>query len=128
MAIDFAGAERLALWIGRSPVQRKSRIGSHLRRMSEQFYQSNRQGYPHQCELENSGIRVWSVIAMSLNVGDGVRIIKPAKLSCARKNTTDNDDGRTAPAVRGYGSKPLSHSGSVIMRIELQQKQLISPD
>ena len=29
------------------------------------------------------------MIAVSLNVGGGVRLIKPAKLACARKNTTN---------------------------------------
>ena len=39
-----------------------------------------------------------SVIAVSLNVGGGVRLIKPAKLYMCTQNTT-NEDGRTAPGV-----------------------------
>ena len=57
----------------------------------ERFFQSNRPGYPHpvSSELENSGIRVQSVIAVSLNVGGGVRLIKPAKLCMCAQNTTN---------------------------------------
>ena len=60
-----------------------------------------------------------SVIAVSLNVGGGVRLIKPAKLysTCARKTHYKHDeDGRTAPGVRGHGSVPLSNSGNVVTR------------
>ena len=46
------------------------------------------------------------MIAVSLNVGGGVRLIKPAKL-CKH-----NEDGRTAPGVCGNGSVSLSHSGN----------------
>ena len=58
-----------------------------------------------------------SVIAVSLNVGGGVRLIKPAKLYMCTQNTTHNEDGRTAPGVRGNGSVPLSHLGNVVTRI-----------
>ena len=65
-------------------------------------------------------VSVWrSVIAVSLNVGGGVRLIKPAKL-CTRARKTHykhDEDGRTAPGVRGHGSVPLSHSGNVFTRI-----------
>ena len=55
-----------------------------------------------------------SVIAVSLNVGGGVRLIKPAKLyMCTRTHYKHDEDGRTAPGVRGHGSVPLSHSGNV---------------
>ena len=85
-----------------------------------------------------------SVIAVSLNVGGGVRLIKPAKLYICSKtcsvterrrwrppyqtgktvhmhaNTLQtNGDGRTAPDVCGHGSVPLSHSGNVVTRIGL---------
>ena len=53
------------------------------------------------------------MIAVSLNVGGGVRLIKPAKLRMCTQNTTNNEDGRTAPGVCGNGSVPLSHSGNV---------------
>ena len=59
-----------------------------------------------------------SVIAVSLNVGGGVRLIKPAKLyTCKQKHYTHDEDGRTAPGVCGNGSIPLSHSGNVVTRI-----------
>ena len=60
------------------------------------------------------------MIAVSLNVGEGVRLIKPAKLYMCKQNTLKHDeDGRTAPGVRGHGSVPLSHSGNVVTRIGL---------
>ena len=34
-----------------------------------------------------------------------------------------NEDGRTAPGVRGNGSVPLRHSRNVVTRIGLQQQQ-----
>ena len=59
-----------------------------------------------------------SAIAVSLNVGGGVRLIKPAKLYMCMQNTIKhNEDGRTAPGVCGNGSVPLSHSGNVVTRI-----------
>ena len=63
---------------------------SHRGHMSEWFFQSNRPGYPHpvSSELENSSIRV-AVIAVSLNVSGGVRLIKPAKLYMCTQNTTN---------------------------------------
>ena len=91
--------------------------------VSKRFLQSNRPGYPHpvSSELENSGIRVvserQSVIAVSLNIGGGVHLIKPANCSCARKTLQNKDDRRTAPGVCGNDSILLSHSGNVIMRI-----------
>ena len=40
------------------------------------------------------------MIAVSLNVGGGVRLIKPAKLCmCTQKHYKHNKDGRTAPGV-----------------------------
>ena len=59
-----------------------------------------------------------SVISVSLNVGDGARLIKPAKLfTCTQKHYNHNEDGRMAPGVCGNGSVPLSHSGNVVTRI-----------
>ena len=67
------------------------------------------------------------MIAVSLNVGGGVRLIKPAKLYMYThkdyKHNKHDMDGRTAPGVRGHGSVPLSRSGNVATRIELQQQQ-----
>ena len=56
------------------------------------------------------------MIAVSLNVGGGVRLIKPANCTFARKTLQHNEDGRTAPGVCGNGSVPLSHSGNVVTR------------
>ena len=65
------------------------------------------------------------MIAVSLNVDGGVLLIKPAKLfMCAQKHYKHNEDGRTAPGVRGHGSVLLSHSGNVVTRIGLQQQDL----
>ena len=55
------------------------------------------------------------MIVVSLNVGCGIRLIKPAKLyMCMQKH---DEDGPMAPGVHSHGSVPLSHSGNVIMRI-----------
>ena len=57
------------------------------------------------------------MIAVSLNVGGGVRLIKPAKLyMCTQTHYKHDEDGRTAPGVRGHDSVPLSHSGNVVTR------------
>ena len=50
---------------------------SHRGHMSERFFRSNRPGYPR------------SVTAVSLNVGGGVRLIKPAILYMCMQNTTN---------------------------------------
>ena len=58
------------------------------------------------------------MIAVSLNVGGGVRLIKPAKLyTCTQKHYIHDEDERTAPGVCGNGSVPLSHSENVVTRI-----------
>ena len=65
---------------------------SHWGHMSERFFRSNRPGYPHpvSSELENSGVSEWrSVIAVSLNVGGGVRLVKRTKLYMCTQNTTN---------------------------------------
>ena len=60
------------------------------------------------------------MIVVSLNVGCGVRLIKPAKLyMCTQRHYKHEEDGRTAPAVRGHGSVQLSHSENIFMRIGL---------
>ena len=58
-----------------------------------------------------------SVIAVSLNVGSGICLIKPAKLYMCVQNTTNNEDGGTVPGVCSNGSVRLSHSGNVVTRI-----------
>ena len=60
------------------------------------------------------------MIAVSLNVGGGVHLIKPAKHEHT-KHYIHNEDGRTAPGVCGNGSVPLSHSGNVAMRIGIHK-------
>ena len=83
---------------------------SHRGHMFERFFRSNRSGYPHpvSSELEIVVSEWRSVIAVSLSVGGGVRLIKPANLYICTQNTTDR---RTAPDVCGNGSirtaKPL---------------------
>ena len=58
------------------------------------------------------------MIAVSLNVGGGVRLIKPAKtVHVHTKHYIHNGDGRTTPAVCDNGSVTLSHSGNVATRI-----------
>ena len=65
-----------------------------------------------------------SVILVSLNVGGDVRLIKPAKLyMCMQTHYKHDENGRTAPSVRGHGSLPLSHSGNVVTRIGLHTNQ-----
>ena len=93
---------------------------SYRGHMSEQFFRSNRPGYPHpvSSELENSGIRV--------AVGD-CRITERRRwrppyqtgktVHVHAKHYKHNGDGHTAPGVCGNGSVPLSHSGNVVTRI-----------
>ena len=58
------------------------------------------------------------VIAVSLNVGGGVLLIKPAKLyMCMQTHYKHDEDKHTAPGVRGHGSVSLSHSGNIVTRI-----------
>ena len=93
---------------------------SHRGHMSERFSRSNRPGYQHpvSSELENSGIRV-AVGACS--VTERRRWRPPYQtgktVHVHAKHYTHNEDGRTAPAVCGNGSVPLSHSGNVVTRI-----------
>ena len=62
-----------------------------------------------------------SVIAVSLNVGGGVRLIKPAKLfMCMQTHYKHDEDGLTALGVRGHGFVPLSHSGNFVTRSGLR--------
>ena len=60
------------------------------------------------------------MIAVSLNVSNDVRLIKPVKLHmCRQKHYKHKEDGRMAPGVHGHGLVALSHSGNVITRIGL---------
>ena len=104
----------------------------HRRHMAQQFFRYNRPGYPHPVRTQRAlnwklVVSEWrSVIAVSLNVGGGVRLIKPAKLyMCTQTHYKHDEDGRTAPGVRGHGSVPLNHSGNVVTRIGLHTPKLI---
>ena len=67
-----------------------------------------------------------SVIAVSLNVSSGIRLIKLAKVyMCTQTHYKHNEDGHTAPCVCGLGSIPLSHSG--LTGINLISKTIASP-
>ena len=71
--------------------------------MSERFFQSNRPGYPHPVSWKIVVSEWRSVIAVSLNVGGGVRLIKRQNCACARK--TLKTRGRMHGAgfiVQGY--------------------------
>ena len=101
---------------------------SHWRHMSERFFFDQiDQNICTQCALSwKILVSEWrSVIAVSLNVGGGVRFIKPAKLDMCTQ-THYKHDGRTAPGVRGHGFVPLSHSGHVLTRIGLHAHTLLS--
>ena len=64
-----------------------------------------------------------SVIAVSLNVGSGIRLIKLAKVYMC--TYTHDEDGHTAPGVCGCSSIPLSHSG--LTGINLISKTIAAP-
>ena len=60
------------------------------------------------------------MIAVSPNIGGGVRLFKPTKLyMCMKTHYKHDEDGRMAPGVPGHGSVPLRHSGNVVTRIGL---------
>ena len=64
------------------------------------------------------------MIAVSVNIGGGVCLIKPAKLyMCMQTHYKHDKDGHMAPGVHSHGSVPLSHSGNVITRIGLHSYQ-----
>ena len=80
--------------------------------MSKRFFRSNRPGYLHPVcsELESSGIRV--------AVGDYI--------VTEGRYYKQNEDGRTAPDVRGHSFVPLSHLENVVLEIGLQQEVVLS--
>ena len=64
------------------------------------------------------------MIAVSLNVGSGVRLIKPAKLyMCTQTHYKHDKSGCMVPGMCGHGSVPLSHLGNVFMSIGLHTHQ-----
>ena len=87
---------------------------SHRGHMSEQFFRSNRPGYPHpvSSELEISGIRV---AVGDCSVTERRRWRPPDQTGKTvyvhAKHYKHNEDGCTAPGVCGNGFVPLSHSG-----------------
>ena len=59
-------------------------------------------------------------MAVSLNVGDGLHLIKLAKLyMCTQTHYKHNEDVCMALSVHGLGSVPLSHLGNVGSRFGL---------
>ena len=93
---------------------------SHRGHMSERFFRSNTQGYPHpvSSELENSGIRV---AVGDCSVTERRRWRPPYQtgktVHVHAKHYKHNEDRRTAPGVCGNGFVPLSHSGNVVTRM-----------
>ena len=93
---------------------------SHRRHMSERFFRSNRPGYPHPVcsELENSGIRVANGDCSVTERRLWLPPYQTGKTVHVHANILqNNEDGRSAPGVRGHGSVPLSHSGNAVTRI-----------
>ena len=94
------------------------RFHSHQRHMSEQFFRSNRPGYPHpvSSELENSGIRVAVGDCSVTERRQWGPPFQTGKTACAGKTLQYNEDGCTALGVCGNVSVPVSHSGNVVVR------------
>ena len=118
-------AERLAEWLGYSPFTQEIEGSTPSSGTCPNCFSDTKvQDLRTYCALSwNIVVSEWlSVIAMSLNIGSGVRLIKPAKLyMCTQKHYKHNEDGRTVLCVRGHDSVPLSHSVNVVTRIGLQQ-------
>ena len=118
----------LALWIGCSPcmqeVEGSTPTGGHL---SEQFFRSNRPGYPHpvSSELENSGIRV---AIGNCSATERQRWRPPYQtgktVHVQAKHYKHNEDVHMAPGVCSNGSVPLSHSGNIVTRIGIHTHTL----
>ena len=70
---------------------------SHRQHMSERFFRSNSPGYLHLvCSELDIMVSEWrSVIAVSLNVVGGVRLIKTGKTVHVHANTLQTRRGRT---------------------------------
>ena len=93
------------------------RFDSHRRQMSERFFRSNRPRYPHQvCSELEIVVSEWpSVIAVSLNIGGGVRL---STSKAVRRGRTHG-----AGCVRLW-FRLLSHSGNVVTRTGLHTNTL----
>ena len=90
------------------------RFESHRGHMSEQFFRSNRPGYPHSVssELESSGTGI-RVAVGDCSVTEHRRWCPPyqtGKTVHLHAKHYKHEDGRMAPVVCGNGSIPLSHS------------------
>ena len=75
---------------------------SHRGHMSERFFRSNRPGYLHPVSWKIVVSEWRSVIAVSLNVGGGIRLIKPAKLCMYTQNTTNTTRTHSSGCVRPW--------------------------
>ena len=87
---------------------------SHRRHVRTNFSDAIDQDICTQCALSwKIVVSEWRwVIAVSMNVGSGFRLIKPAILYISMQTHYKHDeDGCTAPG--GHGSVPLSHFGKV---------------
>ena len=93
--------------------------GTYPNDFSDQTDQDNRT----QCTLSWK----WRLVnAVSLNVGSGIRLIKPAKAyMCTQTHYKHDEDGHTALGVCGRGSIALSHSG--LTGINLISKTISPP-
>ena len=116
-------AEHLAYWIGCLPftqgVEGSSPTSSTC---PNDFSDPVNQDTSTQCALTwKIVVSEWrSVIAVSLNIGGGVLLLKPAKLyMCTQTHYKHDEDGRTAPGLWGHGSVPLSQTGNIVTRIGL---------
>ena len=93
----------------------------HRGHMSEQFFRSNRPGYPHpvSSELENSGIRV---AVGNCSVTERRRWRPPYQtgktVHVHAKPYKHNENGPTAPDVCGNGSVPLTTRGTSLRELE----------
>ena len=67
--------------------------------------------------------------AVSLKVGVGVRLIKPAKLyMCIQKHYKHNEDKRTVLGIiSSHGTLLLSHMGNIVTGIGIQQQPHKTP-
>ena len=112
-----------ALWIGYSPFRQEVEgLTPTGGTCPNDFADPIDQNIHTQCALSwKIVVSEWgSVIAMSLNVVGGLRLMKPAKQYMSTQTQyKHNEDRCTALGVRDYGSILLSHSGNVITRIGL---------
>ena len=63
------------------------------------------------------------MLAVSLKIGNGVRLIKPAKQCICTKKHYKHDDRRMVPGLHSHDVIMLSHSGNIVTRTGLQHQQ-----